>query len=333
VRSIRERGARTDNFLNLLSLALPPVQQMISRSAGCAVVLVSTLTCTSDSPTSDAAAPSSSSEDGSAPESSDGPPTSEGTEASTSADSSSSGGGSVVAGSPGCGADPPATGRYTIDVDGMQREYELDVPDDYDPLHPYRLIFGWHWLGGWSGNILENGYYGLAARSDGSAIFVAPEGIDNGWGNPDGRDIAFAAAMIDRLNDELCIDQERIFSTGWSFGGMMSNAAGCAMADTFRAIAPMSGSLWSGCESGDTPIAYWGSHGIYDDVVPLTAGQEARDEFLARNGCSSDTIVDGPCLVYQGCDEDAPVVWCEFEGPHGTPDFAPTRTWEFFAAF
>jgi poly(3-hydroxybutyrate) depolymerase len=282
---------------------------------------------------------SSSSDDGSstsasttsAPESSDGPPTSEGTEAATSEDSSSGDSGAV--GSPGCGADPPATGRYTIDVDGMQREYELDVPDDYDPQHPYRLVFGWHWLGGWSGNILENGYYGLAALSDGSAIFVAPEGIDNGWGNQGGRDIAFATAMIERFNGELCIDQERIFSTGWSFGGMMSNAVGCGMADTFRAIAPMSGSLWSGCDRGATPIAYWGSHGIYDDVVPLSAGQEARDEFLARNGCSSDSIADGPCLAYKGCDEDAPVVWCEFEGPHGTPDFAPTLTWDFFTAF
>jgi polyhydroxybutyrate depolymerase len=276
--------------------------------------------------------PSASASATSAPESSDGSSTSRGAETTTSGDSSSSGD-SGAAGSPGCGAEPPATGRYTIDVDGTQREYELSVPDDYDPQHPFRLVFAWHWLGGWSGNILENGYYGLAALSDGSAIFVAPEGIDNGWANPGGRDIAFAAAMIDRLNDELCIDQDRIFSTGWSYGGMMSNAVGCAMADTFRAVAPMSGSLWSGCDPGDSPIAYWGSHGIYDDVVPLEPGQEARDEFVARNGCSSDTIVDGPCLVYQGCDEDAPVVWCEFEGGHGTPDFAPARTWDFFAAF
>lgn len=268
-----------------------------------------------------------------APASSDAVTTSTGTSAATSEAASSSSGASGDAGSPGCGSEPPATGRYSIDVDGIAREYELAVPADYDPQHPYPVIFAWHWLGGWSGNILDNGYYGLAALSDDTTIFVAPEGIDNGWANTDGRDIAFASAMIERLESELCIDRERIFSTGWSFGGMMSNAVGCAMADTFRAVAPMSGSLWSGCDEGTTPIAYWGSHGIYDDVVPLGAGQEARDEFVARNGCSDETIVDGPCLVYQGCDPGAPVVWCEFEGPHATPEFAPARTWDFFASF
>jgi poly(3-hydroxybutyrate) depolymerase len=34
--------------------------------------------------------------------------------------------------------------------------------------------------------------------------------------------------MLERFEGELCIDQSRMFSTGWSYGGMMSLAVGCA---------------------------------------------------------------------------------------------------------
>lgn len=57
---------------------------------------------------------------------------------------------------------------------------------------------------------------------------------------------------------------------GFGFGGMMSNAVGCALADTFRAVAPMSGSLWCGCESGTHPIAAWGAHGTVIGVETAT---------------------------------------------------------------
>ena len=129
--------------------------------------------------------------------------------------------------SSGCGASTwPDSDRYTIDVSGSSREYILAMPDNYDPNQPYRLIFGWHWRGGQASDVAGNGvsggpYYGLQSRANGTAIFVSPEGIDNGWANTGGRDIEFLQAMLDRFNSELCIDQERIFSTGFSYGGMM----------------------------------------------------------------------------------------------------------------
>lgn len=196
------------------------------------------------------------------------------------------------------------------------------------------------WLNGVAEDFVEGSwasfgpYYGLKARADGAAIFVAPEGIDNGWANTQGRDIAFAKAMVARLNDEICVDQGRIFSVGFSFGGMMSNAVGCALADTFRAIAPMSGSLWSDCESGTDPIAVWGAHGTADGVVNIDVGRQARDEFLRRNHCGTETVPtgDGRCVEYQGCDEGYPVVWCEWNGDHIPPDFSPAAIWGFFSS-
>jgi polyhydroxybutyrate depolymerase len=241
----------------------------------------------------------------------------------------------------GCGKTTwPESDRYTIDVEGSSREYILEVPEGYDSSQPYRLIFGWHWRGGQASDVAGNGigggaYYGLESRAEGTAIFVSPEGLDQGWANPGGRDIDFLNAMLERLQGEFCIDRSRIFSTGFSFGGMMSLAVGCAKGDVFRAIAPMSGAFYSGCEDGNNPVAFIGIHGDADNVVPLSDGEEGRDEFLARNGCGTETMPTGQndCVSYQGCMSGYPVVWCEFGGGHSPPSFSGEAVWAFFSQF
>jgi hypothetical protein len=40
-----------------------------------------------------------------------------------------------------------------------------------------------------------------------------------------------------------------------------------------------------------------------------------------------------PCVVYQGCDPGYPAVWCEWVGPHGTPDYQGTAIWSIFSQF
>ncbi len=248
--------------------------------------------------------------------------------------------------SAGCGTiDALKSGRASIDVSGTTREYILKVPDGYDPNRPYKLIFAWHWRGGSaddvaSGSIGGGPYYGLEARAADTAIFVAPEGIDAGFANTDGRDIAFARAVLALFDAKLCIDRERIFSTGFSYGGMMSDAIGCEMADVFRAIAPMSGGLpsaehdYSGCNQVNShPIAVWMSHGTSDLVVPFADGENARDLFVARNQCQSQTsaVEPSPCVAYQGCSAGYPVHWCEFSGGHTAPTFASAAIWDFFS--
>ena len=141
--------------------------------------------------------------------------------------------------------------------------------------------------------------------------------------------------MLERFAGELCFDQSRVFSTGFSYGGMMSLAIGCGRADVFRAIAPMSGALFSGCEQGDTPIAMLGFHGTTDTVVDIAQGVRARDVIVERNGCQpeGEALEADGCLAFQGCSEGHSVTWCEFDGGHMPAPGSAPRIWDFFSQF
>ena len=270
-----------------------------------------------------------------------------GTAAGAGGSANGGGGGSTGTGggapTTGCGTSTSLqSGRASIDVSGTAREYILALPSGYDANHPYRLIFGFHWSGGVAndvatGTIIGGPYYGLQSRSAGSAIFVAPEGLNKGWANTGGGDIAFVKAMLAYFEANLCIDQSRIFSTGFSYGGMMSDEIGTEMGDVFRAIAPMSDACYSGgCKaSNNHPIAVWMAHGDNDMTVPLADGMTALNKFLTKNGCGTQTtpVNPSPCVQYQGCMAGYPVTWCEFSGGHMPWSPAPDAVWTFFSQF
>ena len=270
-----------------------------------------------------------------------------GTTVPTGSGGSQSDGGPAPAKSMGCGAaSPPASGMQMLDVDGTMRMFLVSVPDNYDPNTAYKLIFAWHGLGGTATRIQQGGFYGLKQRAMNTVIFVAAQGLDTsnqvgsgpGWDNMGGRDVAFTKSMLDYMRTSYCIDDERIFSVGMSYGGIMSNTVGCTLGDDFRAIAPMSGagpnSFGGGTCTGQ--VAAWLSHGDQDMVVTFSSGQSSRDHWVTANHCdASMTQPEGSndCLAYQGCDDGHPVVWCEFAGGHTVPPFAADEIWTFFSQF
>jgi poly(3-hydroxybutyrate) depolymerase len=251
---------------------------------------------------------------------------------------------SSTATSKGCGATPQfSEGKYALDSDGTTREFWVHVPANYNPKTPHPLVVGLHWKGGQATDVYgtDNGaFYGLHQLYGDSAVFVAPNGlVDNnerGWANYNDRDIHFMQSMVDQLKQGLCIDTKHVYATGFSFGGMMSNAIGCQMGDTFRAVAPMSGALWSGCADSPNKVAAILIHSKDDPVVPYQKGEEARDKFLAKNGCSNATsrIGTNGCVEYQGCSANYPVVWCGPDtGGHWPPGFAAQEIKTFFDRF
>ncbi|HEY7375427.1 MAG TPA: Ricin and poly(3-hydroxybutyrate) depolymerase fusion, partial [Polyangia bacterium] len=261
--------------------------------------------------------------------------------ASGTAGAAGSGGMAGAMPSAGCTAagGAPASGHYTIDASGTMREYIIKMPASYDPHHPYRLILAFHGrmydaasVDSGGAPSKEGAYYGIEPMSGGGAIFVAPQALSTSWTNPN--DIPYVDAMLARFKSQLCIDQNRIFATGFSMGAIQTIALGCAEGNVFRAIAPMSGEV-SGTCAGANRIAYWGSHGKMDPTIDISNGRAARDTFRMIDHCTTQTVATTPsgCVSYQGCDAGYPITWCEFDGVHEPPPFSGEGIWGFFSQF
>jgi poly(3-hydroxybutyrate) depolymerase len=158
--------------------------------------------------------------------------------------------------------------------------------------------------------------------------------------------------MLTWLETNLCVDKARYFSTGMSYGGMMSETIACQIPDLFRAIGSQAGSLFGGTRNCVAkPIAAWITHGTADTTVPISGDETARDMIIANNGCDTtntqtielvDTARIGDaattnvtCTVYNQCTAgNYPVIWCPVTGEgHAIPSFAGVEIAKFFAQF
>ena len=268
--------------------------------------------------------------------------------------------GNAAVPSAGCGRTPSLkNGTITLSSSGMNRQYIIDIPTNYDNNHPYRLYFGYHWAGGTMTDVatgqtvLRNvwAYFGLKQLAQDSTIFVAPQGLNNGWANTNGQDLVFTDDMIKQIEGDLCIDKSRIFAGGFSYGGGMSLALACDRADVFRAVAPQSGSATlSGCKDGTKPMAVFGAAGTETYSAMLSAVQK----FAKNNGCTSQSPPQPAagskthiCTKYEGCGVGYPVEWCPFDAGHkaapfdggcascddGNKTWLPKEIWTFFTQF
>jgi poly(3-hydroxybutyrate) depolymerase len=227
---------------------------------------------------------------------------------------------------------------------GLQREFTVALPDGYDPGMAYPLVFALHGRG-------SNGeqfrlYAGVEEASAGQAIFVYPDGLpvesmagQTGWElGANDRDVAFFDALYDELTTNLCVDLDRVYATGHSFGGFFSNALGCVRGDVLRAIAPVAGGGPAGVCQGQ--VAVWIAHGEDDMVVDTFLGQMTYNTWVSKNACDAETepVDPEPCIANLGCDAGFDVVWCLHAeqtmgiGTHGWPSFAGDAIWAFFAA-
>ncbi|MGY4644910.1 cellulose binding domain-containing protein [Cellulomonas sp. URHB0016] len=265
----------------------------------------------------------------------------------TAPSSALTGGGVQAAATAGCGKPAGlATGTQTITSGGQSRMFRLDVPSGYDRNRPYRLVLAPHWWHGTSADVVNQGFYGLKPLAGDSTVFVAPQGIDDAWPNTNGQDVAFIDDVLRTVESALCIDTTQRFSTGFSYGGGLSNALACARADVFRGVAVLSGAQLSGCAGGTQPIAYLGSHGVVDSVLNISQGRALRDRALRNNGCQSQQAPEPAAgsgthiRTAYTCRDGYPVVWIASDADHQwdvrdrgqQQSWVPGEVWRFFTS-
>lgn len=234
-------------------------------------------------------------------------------------------------GTPGCGA-TPATGSLepqALEIDGVQRHYIVSVPSSYDPERPYPLLFAFHG-GGDSGQGFK-GWSGVENVAEG--IYIYPDGVNGIWAEEVyNNDFRLEHAAYEWAADHFCIDPNRVFAWGFSWGGWVTTQFACNSPDLLRGVIEIAGGGPLG-QQCDTPVPMMLIHGSADDAEPITSSEKTRDLFTELNGCSPETSAydPTPCLAHAGCEQ--PVVWCGHDGSHGIPDFAAQAITNFVTSF
>jgi polyhydroxybutyrate depolymerase len=178
-------------------------------------------------------------------------------------------------------------------------------------------------------------------------------------------DVGFVEQLLDDLENQLCLDLDRIYATGMSNGGMFVHRLGCAMPERLAAIAPVSGTLARGFNCAppvglsllnvngarDDYVSQAGdksSDGYYytasSDVLDLWAGPGSQTCGAAETHQTAIAGIPGlRCIERPGCATGAAVVHCDWDGAHDWPGSADNSDsppnpagsdliWQFFAA-
>jgi len=243
--------------------------------------------------------------------------------------------------SSGCGPDKGfVTGVQTIISNGVEREYYLKFPENYDSITSYPLIFAFHGFTGDYTNFTE-GYYDLQEVVGNEAILVYPNALEiNGktqWDIESESDLIFFDDLYSELETNLCFDKRKVFATGHSNGAVFTNTLGCRRGDVLRAIGPVSGIFLENYSDQACigQVASITMHGDNDTTIPLNSALAGRDYWRAINSCGNEVSITGPwvdpsCIEYLDCDPEYTIKFCEYSGDHGWPDFGGEAVWDFF---
>jgi poly(3-hydroxybutyrate) depolymerase len=266
-------------------------------------------------------------------------------------------------GSAGCGKalSTLKNGTYKITSASLNREYIIDIPADYDPDKPYRLIFGMHCMGSSMQGVVGEKYYSLkplAEKANIPCIFVAPQGYtDNSpWRVSDNKDHTFFGDMLKLFKEELCIDTTRIFCCGFSYGAMVSYSLSLDFAKQLRAVAtyaPANWNIWLPTITHD-PIAYYQTTGTGDNLCSWVNSDAKKQggkycvlQHIEDNGCTVPATIPTATsskhvsTEFSGCKEGYPVKFGSHNGGHqgtasdqgSSENWIAKETWEFFMQF
>jgi len=175
---------------------------------------------------------------------------------------------------------PPSTAPEVYG--GYPRGYTVYVPPSYDGTEAVPVVIALH---GRTGSGAGLAYYldmnPVAAEHN--FIMVYPDGIEKQWNITHGFESAidngvddtdFLIKLVDDLDVDLNIDQERVYVVGFSNGGFMTQRVACEAPDEFAGFGVISATLFpevGGMCITAPPVPLVFVHGTLDDNVTWEA--------------------------------------------------------------
>ena len=142
-------------------------------------------------------------------------------------------------------------------------------------------------------------------------------------------DLTFVGDLLTHVEQTLCVDQRRIFVTGYSDGAFMTSAVACQFADRVAAVGMVAGiQNIPGCHPARRVPAV-AFHGTADPYVPYLGGYgKAALNLPAANG-SGETLgqeLKGTKLPRPPSIPSNTAAWAKRNGCHSTPTLTTAAT-------
>jgi polyhydroxybutyrate depolymerase len=264
---------------------------------------------------------------------------------------------------PACAGRSGVAGHRVVEIPsgGLTRSFRLAVPSSYDGIRPTPLVLDFH--GVLSTAAEQEGRSQLTAAGEANGFLVAtPDGFGESWNAEvccgeamaEGvDDLGFVGDMVETIEREYCVDEQRVYAAGYSNGGLLAFYLACRASDRFAAIASVDAAAVDFPCIPSRPVPVILFHGTADPVVPYSVAGPSVELWRRIDGCGGTSTAtfergDSSCESFDDCDADAAVEICTTQGGghtwpgggdfpaflgHKSADLSATaEMWRFFAA-
>ena len=218
--------------------------------------------------------------------------------------------------------------RMTVGVGDREREYLLSVPDGYDGSRGHALLLVFHGAGPSADQRPKSEFEfdeiwnepSFELPSD--MVVAAPQAAIDAWDpDPYSADADLATAVLDDVEERLCVDRNRIFATGISSGGVLVSSLACRLSDRLTAVGTTIGMIdpFEECRGQAAPLPIISVVGGNDSIFPVEKIASVHTSWAHNNGCDTaptDHPVTPPVSLteYEECTDGATVALYVVDG-------------------
>ncbi|MBC7411987.1 MAG: prolyl oligopeptidase family serine peptidase [Bacteroidia bacterium] len=200
-----------------------------------------------------------------------------------------------------------STNIDSIVSNGLYRNFRLYKPAVYTGFTARPLIINMH---GYTSNAADQQMYSnfMPIADTANFLMVCPNGTSSngsqywnaGIGNTGANDIQFISDLITHLSLNYNIDLNRVYATGMSNGGFMSQTLACALNNKIAAVASVTGSMFTSqyttC-APNRPVPVMQISGTADNTVPYAGTTNTLsitslvNYWVTNNNCTTTPVV------------------------------------------
>lgn len=174
----------------------------------------------------------------------------------------------------------------SFSADGEAGSYLEEVPPGTERPRPVPMVFDLH--GYLEPDTLQDAVTGLSAYGKAHGFVTVTPQIDGEtvphWNaSPQSADLGYLGSLLTHVENTVCVDEARVFVTGYSNGAWMASRLACADSARIAAVAPVAGLQdYPDCR----PVR----------PVPVVAFHGTTDPFVAFDGGSGPNAATLPAI-------------------------------------